>query len=377
MGQLPNDYDDEDEASEQSSSGTQNFQDQPGATEAKRIADTLARWATADDKEDKDRFKRLTKAATREEKEQIEDNRPKKPKNMDKFISALKDSLRCNAVDVALFGRMTTSPCFEDVEAAMQVAHAISTHAAVNEVDYRTGVDDLAQTRGGAGHVDEAQFNSPCFYKYFCLDWDQLVTNLAGPEPDSRTNEQLHRKWKEDIAPQARKLAACTLGHFLRAAALDNPRGKQNSHAAHNDACGILVEIKKRRKVPTNYANAFAEPVERIGAPDDDAPDEKSLEGRSVACLAEHVQALRHAYGVDSTLLWYSPKLWRFPFRYWTRDGEGRKLEPKYVTEKRFDILGGEEGKPPGLIEAVLGELGFEWTSVSSTAKATEAGSKP
>jgi CRISPR system Cascade subunit CasC len=259
---------------------------------------------------------------------------------------------------------MTTSDAFQDVEAAMQVAHAISTHATVNEVDYFTAVDDLGRAGGGAGHVNEAMFNSACFYKYFSLDWDQLVHNLAGPEPDQKGDEERHRKWKDEVEPEAERLAAATLGHFLRAAALTTPSGKQNSFAANNEACGVLVEIKKTTKTPTSYANAFAEPVERIGKPDDDAPDEKSIEGRSVACLADHVQALRKAYGVDSTLLWYSPKLWRFPLQYWERSEDGKKkTTTKPLTGQRFDALN-------GLVEAVVKEAcQLEWAQVCNAGR--------
>jgi CRISPR system Cascade subunit CasC len=42
------------------------------------------------------------------------------------------------SVDVALFGRMTTSEAFRDVEAACQVAHALSTHRVDHEFDYFT-----------------------------------------------------------------------------------------------------------------------------------------------------------------------------------------------------------------------------------------------
>jgi CRISPR system Cascade subunit CasC len=281
------------------------------------------------------------------------------------FLGKLRPAYGHGSVDIALFGRMTTSEAFEDVEAAMQVAHAISTHAVVNEVDYFTAVDDLGKAGAGAGHVDEAMFNSACFYKYFCLDWDQLVHNLAGPVPDHDKDAEGCTKWNDDIKPKAERLAACALGHFLRAAAMATPSGKQNSFAANNEPCGILVEIKGT-KTPTSYANAFAEPVERIGKPDEDAADEKSIEGRSVACVADHVQALRKAYGIDSTLLWYSPKLWRFPLHYWERSAEGKKTIAKPVTEKRFDVLGGEDGKPEGLVEAVIEALkvNLKWGEV-------------
>ncbi|MCE1713900.1 type I-E CRISPR-associated protein Cas7/Cse4/CasC, partial [Enterobacter hormaechei] len=47
------------------------------------------------------------------------------------------------AVDIALFGRMLASSPAYGVEAACQVAHAISVHAVTVENDYFTAVDDL------------------------------------------------------------------------------------------------------------------------------------------------------------------------------------------------------------------------------------------
>jgi hypothetical protein len=106
----------------------------------------------------------------------------------------------------------------------------------------------------------------------------------------------------------------------------------------------------------------------------DDTADEQSIEGRSVACLADHVHALRNSYGADSTLLWYSPKLWRFPLRYWPREKDGKKQpSAELVAIRSFDILGGDEGKPQGLVEAVVKEIGFDWSEVRNLGKATEA----
>ncbi len=45
--------------------------------------------------------------------------------------------------DVALFGRMIADNKDFNVDAASQVAHAISTHAVANEFDFYTAVDDL------------------------------------------------------------------------------------------------------------------------------------------------------------------------------------------------------------------------------------------
>ncbi len=288
-------------------------------------------------------------------------------KALAKFLYELSRAYKRRSVDIALFGRMTTSDAFEDVEAAMQVAHAISTHAAVNEVDYFTAVDDLGKSGGGAAHLDEAMFISACFYKYYCLDWDQLVYNLAGPEPDPNKDAKGHKKWEEQLKPQAQQLAAFTLGHFIRAAVLTTPSGKQNSFASHCEPSGILVEIKDT-KIPTSYANAFAEPVERIGKPVDDGPDDQSIEGRSVACLADHVQSLCRAYGIESRRFWYSPKLWRFPFNYWERTQDGKKMEAKPVEADRFDVLGGGENSE-GLVEAVVEAMGFSWSQIKNIGK--------
>ena len=62
------------------------------------------------------------------------------------------------SVDVAMFGRMTTSEAFEDVQAAVQVAHALSANALAEEFDYYTAVDDLSG-ESGAGMIGDIEFN--------------------------------------------------------------------------------------------------------------------------------------------------------------------------------------------------------------------------
>lgn len=347
MSELPSSEDEADNDSGGSTAVAQprdpsaNGNRQPGQPEAERIATALMELCNVDAA----KFKKLTRRPTADEREQAKEDAPKKPGKMDDFTSALKGALACTSADFALFGRMTTSDYFEDVEAAMQVAHAFSTHAVVNEVDYFTAVDDLGKAGGGAGHVDEATFNSACFYKYFCLDWEQLVKNLGG-------------------GPEAERLAAATLGHFLRAAALTTPSGKQNSFAAHNPPEGILVEIKKNGRIPMSYANAFAEPARRIGDAPDDAPDAVSLVGRSIAQLGDYVYSTRRANGIDSVLLWQSPTLWRYPLQGWEREADGRRKKengkekpPVTVTDKCFPTL-------DGLVEGVLHEVGFDWPDV-------------
>lgn len=54
---------------------------------------------------------------------------------------------------------------------------------------------------------------------------------------------------------------------------------------------------------------------------------------------------------------------------YWERDEDGKKQkEAKPVAKWRFDVLGGADGTP-GLVEAVVKEIGFDWSAVKDVGK--------
>lgn len=205
-----------------------------------------------------------------------------------KFAQIIGDCVRENAVhvpDIAICGRMTEFDAKGwaaglkgkfTVEAALSAGHAISTHAVVNEVDYFTAADDVPGQDAGAGHVNEAMFNSACFYKHFAIDFDQLVKNLGG---------------KDELA---RPIVKC----FLEGAAKANPSGKQHSFAAFNLPDAILVEVKQNN-TPVSYANAFADPVTE--------KSERGLVGESVAKLASYANDLITGYGLEATRFYFSP----------------------------------------------------------------------
>ncbi len=188
--------------------------------------------------------------------------------------------------DIALCGRMTEfdakGPFSElkgkfSVDASLSAAHALSTHAVVTEVDYFTAADDVPGQDAGAGHVNEAMFNSACFYKHFVIDFEQLKKNLAADT----------------------ELAITTVRCFLEAAAKANPSGKQHSFAAFNPPDGILVEVKTKSATPVSYANAFADPVP-------DKP-ERGLIGESIARLGQYAHDLVEGYGIKADRFWFSP----------------------------------------------------------------------
>jgi CRISPR system Cascade subunit CasC len=234
--------------------------------------------------------------------------------------------------DMALSGRMLETGVLKDttVEAALQVAHAISTHEARPEVDYYVAADDVPGSDAGAGYVDEAMFSSACFYKYFSIHWETLTANLKG-----------------NVA-----LAAHTVGAFLRGAALSNPTGKQNSFAAHNPPDGVLVEVKRDGGTPISYANAFAAPVPSKGPRD--------VVSQSVAQLGQYVHDLDAGYGRSGTRFWFSPNL-----RYKLTYCEDQREVPCTDASRQMRSL-------DELVVAVVKEIGFDWSQVQAVTNNAE-----
>jgi CRISPR system Cascade subunit CasC len=184
----------------------------------------------------------------------------------------LKQAAR--APDIALFGRMLAEFPDMKIDAACQVAHAISTHKVDMDMDFYTAVDDLnPSSETGAGMMGVTGFNSACFYRYALIDRGELVRNLGG-----------------DAA-----LADQVIEAFLFASVHAIPTGKQNSMAAQNPpSFGMFVV--RRSGVPCSLANAFAEPVRVPPGQDED------LIGRSVAALASYWTTLQRVYGSDGVI---------------------------------------------------------------------------
>lgn len=243
--------------------------------------------------------------------------------------------------DMALAGRMLETGVLKDttVEAALQAAHAVSTHEARAEVDYYVAADDIPGEDAGAGYVDEALYASACFYKYFSIDWEQLVHNLKG------------------FQGNVEHLAAHTVGAFLRAAALTNPTGKQNSYAAHNPPDGILVEIKN---TPISYANAFAKPATENGS---------NLISQSITQLAQYMNDLDVGFGKPANRFWFSPNL-RYPLIVQVEEKIGAKTTQHDIPLAEKDFKSLDE-----LIRAVIAAIGHDWDDVRKVAVNPEVSS--
>lgn len=141
-----------------------------------------------------------------------------------------------SSLTIASFGRMFAAAPDVQTEAAIQVAHAFTTHAAVTEVDYFTAVDDMREgflNDKGSGHLDLAEFTSGVFYRYFNIDRTQL---------------------KENWSDIAQKDAHDRLIELFTSMALSLPSGKTNATAPHTLPNYILLE---ESAYPVSYADAF------------------------------------------------------------------------------------------------------------------------
>ena len=148
-------------------------------------------------------------------------------------------TLNKTAVDIAMFGRMlASSPAF-NVEAACQVAHALSVHSVVVEDDYFTAVDDLNDGKedSGSAHIGESGFAAALFYSYICINKSLLIENLGGDEA----------------------LANKAIQALTEAAVKVSPKGKQNSFASRAYASYVLAE--KGEQQPRSLSVAFLKPI--------------------------------------------------------------------------------------------------------------------
>lgn len=175
------------------------------------------------------------------------------------------------AVDIAMFGRMLANSPAHNVEAALQVAHAVTVHKAAVEDDYFSAVDDLNRDDKGAGHIGERGYGAGLFYQYVCVNRELLAENLGSDEG----------------------LTKRALGALLHAVTKVSPTGMQNSHASRAYASYVLAE--KGNQQPRSLVQAFLKPVK----PYDDKDDMLEL---AVGALERRYKNFDQVYGACAEL---------------------------------------------------------------------------
>lgn len=178
-----------------------------------------------------------------------------------------------HSIDIALFGRMVADSTDLNVDAACQVAHALSVHEAVPEYDFYTAVDD-AKSRSedvadsGAGMMGTVGFVSSTLYRYAAVNVDQLRINLGNDEAVGKAIEA-----------------------FLRSFIQAMPSGKQNSFASGTRPSAILVTVASGQ--PTNLVGAFERPLRAKGG----------YMAPAVEALAQHAAEVFEAWRTPDLVL--------------------------------------------------------------------------
>lgn len=172
-----------------------------------------------------------------------------------------------HGIALSLFGRMVADDTSLNVDASVQVAHALSTHAVDTEADYYTAVDDVSaadpdREDSGAGMIGTIEFASSTLYRYATITVDQLRENLGDSEAAGRA------------------ASAFALGFIT-----SMPTGKQNTFANRTMPDAVLVTV--RHDQPVNLVGAFEVPV----------PGENGYVQGSCEALAEYSDAVISAYG--------------------------------------------------------------------------------
>lgn len=201
-------------------------------------------------------------------------------KNKDNKARAKEIADTLHSVDIALFGRMVADAADINVDAAVQVAHAISVHRVENESDYYTAVDDESRDEEtGAGMIGTVDFNSATLYRYAALGVHQLAANLG---EGLRDDEPL-------TAPVRRAVEA-----FVHGFVASLPTGKINTFGHHTLPDAVIVKLRSTR--PVSFVAAFEDPVRG---------DQGGHVREASERLAEYIPDIERAYGdEDSTRTW-------------------------------------------------------------------------
>ena len=176
------------------------------------------------------------------------------------------------AIDVALFGRMVADDTDLNVDAAAQVAHAISVQRVDFDSDYFTAVDDVKQDSdeegdAGAAMIGDVEFNSATFYRYANVDVDRLLDTLG----DANATTQ-------------------AVTAFVDAFATTVPNGKINTFA-HNTLPDLVV-VNLRDTQAVNLVGAFERPIAG------------EIVANATKALVEREQEIDASYGTTPVRTW-------------------------------------------------------------------------
>ncbi|ATG50696.1 type I-E CRISPR-associated protein Cas7/Cse4/CasC [Brachybacterium vulturis] len=171
-----------------------------------------------------------------------------------------------HSIDIAMFGRMVADAPDYNVDASVQVAHAIGIHESEPEFDYYTAVDDIVEDKEetGAGMIGTMQMTSSTLYRFATVDLRSLQENLGD-------------------ANAAVEATTAFVNSFITSL----PSGKQNSYAHNTVPELVYLTIRDTRSL--SLVNAFESPVR--------AADGVSRREAGAQLLASEAKQLESNYG--------------------------------------------------------------------------------
>ncbi|MCI9887757.1 type I-E CRISPR-associated protein Cas7/Cse4/CasC [Micrococcales bacterium 31B] len=172
-----------------------------------------------------------------------------------------------HSFDIALFGRMVADSPDINVDAACQVAHALSVHEVQAEGDYYTAVDDREkENNAGADMIGVVEYASSTLYRYATINVDALKANLG-----------------DETA-----VSEC-IDAFIAAFTQSMPTGKQNTFGNRTLPAAVLVSLRDDQ--PINYVNAFEDAVVSRG---------HGYMKPALAALVKEANGITQLYGVPA-----------------------------------------------------------------------------
>ena len=178
-------------------------------------------------------------------------------------------------IDIALFGRMVADDQCARTDGSFYAAHAITTHEVRTESDFFTAVDDLNQN--GSAHINDAEYNTGCYYEYFGIDTDALKRNLK----DFNLSDDAIRTIVKAV---------------VIAALMETSKSKQNSMASNPRPSVVYVE---KTLTDYTYAGAFECPVQMADGGGFDRP--------SAITFKNDIELVARKYDIFPTeRLWFS-----------------------------------------------------------------------
>jgi CRISPR system Cascade subunit CasC len=121
---------------------------------------------------------------------ETEDQTEKQSKKRDQraFPVAVREALEKpftteKVLEVAMYGRQLADLPDGTVDGQIQVMHAFSVHATLDETDFFTAVDDyLPSAKTGGGFLGDLGIGAPTFYRMAAINIDQIAEEVGSQE---------------------------------------------------------------------------------------------------------------------------------------------------------------------------------------------------